>query len=419
MSHNIEDIIPPSRRQSYSERSRNVAEKTSEFLSEKRRESSNKQPPKRRFAYTPAVVAIGVIIISIGVLFYFSGAEVTIVPRTNTSPLSEQFTATASSTGALPFSFITIDKRAAQYISASTTKVADSVATGEITIYNKRSASLHLIIKTRFKTLSGLVFYLRKPVTIPAGHGIIPGSITASVYASEPGNMYNVKSTFFTVPGLAGTSIANEIYAKSKSSMAGGAGGTSLGVSNKKELQVRSVLRKALEQSLTKDIASKIPTGYTFLHGAATTTYKTLPNKIATSTKNKTLMIQEEATITAILFKSTSLAKNIASKSVSKYEGIAPVYIKNPQSLIFTTLGTFPTTKTRTFRFMLSGEVTIVWLVDKNSVASSIAGKSHKEAQAVVSALPSVKGSYLVLRPFWINTFPKDPSKINVTISKP
>lgn len=417
MSRNIEDIIPPSRRESFSSRSRDVAEKTSEFLSEKRREASRKQSPKKKFAYTPAIIALAVIAVSIGALFLFSGARVEIVPKSNTAPLSAKLTASASSTSTLPFSLITIDKRAVQYISATTTKTVSSVATGELTIYNTRSTSLQLIIKTRFKTLNGLVFYLRKPVTIPAGHGVVPGTVTVAVYASEPGSTYNIKPSFFSVPGLANTSLANKIYAKSKYSMKGGASGVIPIVSNAEKSQARTVLKKALAQSLLKGISSKVPSGYTFLPSAATTTYTTLQNVLATSTTHK-MGVQEEAKITAILFPSLSLAKNIASEVITTYDGVSPVYIQDPQRLTLTPLGTFPNTNTQSFRFMLSGQVTIVWSVNKAGIASAIAGKSHQEAQTIVSALPSVKKAYLVLHPFWLNTFPKDPSKINVTISQ-
>ncbi len=417
MSHNIEDIIPPSKRQSFSNRSRDVAEKTSEFLSEKRKEASREKLPKRKSAYTPAIIALVVIIVSIGTLLFFSGAKVEIVPNTNTAPLSTTLTATASSTGVLPFSLITIDKRATQYIPVLNTKTVTSVAQGTLTIYNTRHISQHLIIKTRFKTLKGIVFLLKKPVTIPAGHGIIPGSITVSVYASAPGNEYNIQPSFFTVPGLANTSLANKIYAKSKHTMKGGASGVVPIISSKKETQTRTALKNALAKSLFKSIALKVPTGYTFLPTAATTTYTRLPNVLATSTK--TVGIQESAKITAVLFPSLTLAKNVASKIFPTYTGVAPVFIRNPQKLTFAPVGTFPNANTQSFRFSLSGNVTIVWLVDKTRIAAAIAGKSHKEAQTILSAFPSVRKAYLVLRPFWLNTFPKDPSKIKIMVSQP
>lgn len=419
MPHNIEDIIPPSQRKSFSARSRNVAEKTGEFLSEKRRNVSHKQLRKKKSAYAPAIIAFGVIVISVGVLLFFSGAQVEIIPRTNTTPLSAKFTATASTTGILPFSLISIDKRAVQYVVASSTKANTSVATGEITIYNTRASSLRLVIKTRFKTLGGLVFYLRKPVIIPAKRGVVPGTITVAVYASEPGSKYNIKPSFFSVPGFARTSLANKIYAKSTRPITGGASGVIPVIPDREKSQVRETLQKALEKSLLKDVSSKVPAKYTLLSNAVSTTYTALPDVIATSTNSNKVGVQEEATITAVIFLSTSLAKNITSNLVPTYDGIAPVYIKNPQVLTLTPLSTFPNIKTKSFRFMLSGQVTIVWSVDKARIASAITGKTHEEAKTIIGALPSVKKAYLVLRPFWLNTFPKDPSKIDVTISQP
>lgn len=417
MSHNIEDIIPPSKRQSFRERPRDVAEKTSEFLSEKRKETSKNKSPKRKFAYTPAIIAIGVIIISVGALLFFSGAQVEIIPNAHSAQLSTTLTATASSTSVLPFSLITIDKRATQYVPVLNTKTVTSVAQGMLTIYNTLHISQHLIIKTRFKTLKGIVFLLKKPVTIPAGHGAVPGAINVSVYATAPGSEYNIQPSFFTVPGLANTSLANKIYAKSKSSMKGGASGVVPIISNKKEIQTRIALKKALVESLHKAIIPKVPSDYTFFSNAAATTYTELPNVLATSTKS--VGVQESAQITMVVFPSLALAKNIASEVFPTYSGVAPVFIQNSQKLIFTPLGTFPNAKTQLFRFSLSGNVTIVWLVDKTRIATAIAGKSHKEAQNILSAFPSIGKAYLVLRPFWLSTFPKDPSKIKITVSRP
>ncbi len=420
MAHNIEDIIPPSRRDSFSNRSRDVAGKMSEFLSEKKKETTHQnRPMKRRHAYTPAIIALGVIIISVGALLFFSGARVEIVPKTDTAPISLKLTAETSSTSTLPYSLITIDKRVVQYISASTTRTVKSIATGKLTIYNTLSTPLNFVVKTRFRTLSGLMFYLDKPIRIPGGHGVIPGTVTVSVSASKAGDIYNIKPSFFSIPGLANTSLANKVYAKSANSMTGGVSGVVPIISNKKKLQIQIALRGALERSLLKDISSKVPSGYTLLPGATTTTYTTLPNVLATSTASKKIGLQEDGVITAIIFPTLSLSRNVASKMITTYDGVAPVYIQNPQGLTLTPLGTFPNSKTQSFRFMLSGQATIVWSINKVSIAAAIAGKSHQEAQTIVGALPSVQKAYLVLHPFWVNVFPKDPSKINVTVSQP
>ncbi len=418
MPHNIEDIIPPSRRQSFSERSRDVAEKTSEFIIE-RKKNSLKNSSKTHFAYTPAVVALFVIIVAITALFVFSAARVEIIPKTNTATITTELTATASSTGTLPFSLIKIDKRAMQKIPYTGTKTVSSIAHGTITIYNTRSVAQPLIKRTRFETLNGIIFRIGDKVLVPAKHMNNPGSITVPVYADKAGSKYNIAPSFFTVPGLANTSLADTIYAKSGITMSGGVSGIVPIISSKIETQTRTMLKKALSQSLLKDISSKIPSGYTLLIGGTYTTYTDLPNSLAISTNTKLATVQEDGKITAVIFPSLALAKNVASKIIATYDGISPVFIQKPQELVMKSIDSLPNDATQAFRFSLSGPVTIVWSVNKTRIAAAVAGRSRDDAKTIISTFPSVQKAYIVLRPFWFTTFPKDPNRITVLVIQP
>ncbi len=417
MPHNIEDIIPPSRRQSFSERSRDVSEKTSEFIIE-RKKNLSKNLSKTRFAYTPAIVALFIIIVAIATLFFFSAARVEIIPKISTAIITTKLTATASSTGTLPFSLIKIDKRATQKIPYNSTKAISSIAHGTITIYNTRSVAQRLIKRTRFETLNGIIFRIKNEVLVPAKYRNNPGSITVPVYADKASSKYNIAPSFFTVPGLANTSLANAIYAKSEITMNGGTSGIMPIISNKLEKQTRITLKKVLSQSLLKGISSKIPSGYTLLPGGTYTIYTDLPNSLATSTNTKLATVQEDGKITAVIFPSLALAKNVASKIIATYDGIAPVFIQKPQDLVIKSIDSLPNDKTQMFRFSLSGPVTIVWSVNKTRIAAAVAGKSRDDAKMIIGTFPSVQKAYIVLRPFWFTTFPKDPSRIIVSVTQ-
>lgn len=89
-------------------------------------------------------------------------------------------------------------------------------AVGKVTLKNTSNAPQPLVATTRLLSEQGVLFRLKKAVTVPAN-----GEIVADVYADKPGKAGEIAPTRFTIPGLNQTR-QQEVYAESSDPMTGG-----------------------------------------------------------------------------------------------------------------------------------------------------------------------------------------------------
>lgn len=410
MNRTLNDIIPPSKR-----RSLEMDPASSGPPSMPPRPLSDRpgKPPRsprsgKGFPYGTALVALIVIAAGVGALFYFSGAKVVITPETNTSTIASDFSATAG-TGDLPFEVVTVQKTASQTVPAESTETANDPASGPIIISNTQPSPQTLIKNTRFQTPAGLIFRIHDSVTIPAG-----GSITATAYADAGGDTYNVGPTTFTVPGLKGSKAFTQVTAKSTQAMTGGFSGTRATVSQATRDAQNATNQNTLQAALAADIKTKTPEGYILIPGATFVSYTPQPDTAADGGK---VNVNEQGTMTAVVFPNVALAKAIAYKVVGTYSG-QDVLLSDVSGLKLTpSVPAAPVNGEQTFAFNLTGTAKLVWKVDTAKIAGAVAGKTREAAQVALSGFPEVNKAVLVLRPFWASTFPQDPTKITVTTS--
>ncbi len=408
MRRTLEDIIPPSRR-----REAATADRLQDTPLQK---SAPRRTSRNRFAYKPALVALVVIAVAIGILFLLSGSQIKIDPMTASAHLDGSFTANASTTSKFPFAVVSVEKLATQTVAGKSGSVVHTYAQGMMTVYNTQKRIQRLVTKTRFETKTGLVFRIHKSVSIPASHGIIPGILTVPVFADATGAQYNVGPSSFTLPGLAGTSLARKVYGRSSKPMTGGFSGTREQVSATVEATTRASLRSALSKDLASAIKTQIPEDYVLLIGAATTTFSDLPNK-TTTTANQAIM-SERGVLTAVIFPKTALAKAVAGAVSGAYSG-QPVSLLETKSITLIPANTLPNAQDKTFHFTLSGSTTVVWTVNPKRVATAVAGKTLNQARTIIKGFPEIKEGFITLRPFWKNTLPNDPSEISVIVTQP
>lgn len=373
------------------------------------------KPPRRRFRgggsfpIGTALIALVVVGVCAGALYAFAGAKVNVTPVMNAATIQSDLTATAGQ-GDLPFQTITVDKTATTNVPAESTLTASDPATGKLTITNQQTTSQALIKNTRFQSSNGLVFRIRDSISIPAG-----GSITATVYADEAGEKYNIPATTFTIPGLKGSKSYDQVTAKSTGPMSGGFSGTRPSVSQATKDKQYADIQAKLVTDLGKELIAKLPDGYILVPGASFTTYTPGSD---TAGASGTVTLSETGSITAIVFPADALARAIAFKAVGTYGG-QPVTIKDVQGLTLKPLLPAVAPDAQTFDFNLTGSTTVIWKVDAAKIAASVAGKTREASQISLTSLPEVDKATLVLRPFWSMHFPGDPAKIKVTIASP
>jgi hypothetical protein len=364
-----------------------------------------------RFSYTTLGIVVLVIVLSVVALFYFSTAKVEITPSSVSAEVQSSFTANKN-TGDLPFEIVTAQKIASKSVESSGTKTVKSSASGTIVIYNTQAKSQRLIANTRFATASGLIFRIHSAVTVPGGSSSNPGTVNAMVYADKEGSSYNTGPTSFTVPGLAGTPQANQVYARSTSSMTGGSSGNESVVDSVLEEQTRRALDSALYTDLLMSIKGQVPSGYLLLPGSATTTYEKV---VSVSSGGGTVDIKEQGTITAVVFPNAALAKKIASSIAGlNYQG-EPIALSGVDGLLLASVSV-PDSSMSSFPFTVAGTANLVYTVDPSRITAAIAGKDRSDAKTALDNYPEIKKAVIILRPLWRQTFPQDPSSIKVVI---
>ncbi|MFZ2500631.1 MAG: hypothetical protein WAW90_01430 [Minisyncoccia bacterium] len=401
----IDDIIPPSRRREAETFTTNSVTDTLPVLS----------GSPHKFPYKTLIATLLVIGASLGALYYFSSAKVSITPNTVSAAVQSSFVATKS-TGNLPYEIITAQKTASQSVKSSGSKMVNSSASGSITVYNTQSKPQKLITNTRFATTAGLIFRIHEAITIPAGSTAKPGSVTTKVYADKTGDSYNVGPTSFTVPGFAGTPQANEVYARSTVAMVGGAAGEVPVIDTSTEQQARNALTGTLSSELQASLQDQIPSGYILLPGAATTTYEEVAPSASATTG--IVDVKEMGTITAIIFPNVALAKAIATSVAGlNYQG-EMLSLLPASNLHLSSIG-LPEANASSFSFTLAGTASLVYTVDPTRIAAAVAGKTRSAAEVALTNYPEVKRAIIILRPFWKQTFPEDPTSIGIVVANP
>ena len=367
--------------------------------------------PRRRIPFVTILIALVVVILSVLALFAFSGARVEIEPSTATAFVSGEFTATASS-GDVPFEVIAVEKVGTKSVAAESTETVTVPAQGTITVYNEQSSSQKLIKNTRFETPEGLIFRIRESITIPAAKSSTPGTVSATVYADEAGERYNIGPSSFTLPGLKNGAQYKLVYAKSTGTMSGGFSGTRGAIGKTTENAEHAALEVALGPELDTTLAAQIPEGYVLLPGASFISYERQPDAAGLS---GFVDIRGKASASAVIFPEAALAKAIAYRIVGAYNG-EPVTLGRTTGMTLVPKETAAPVGAPEFSFSLAGETEIVWGVDGAKIRAAVAGKTRDSAQVVLSGFPEVSRALLVLRPFWESTFPEDPADITVEV---
>ncbi|MGD0328200.1 MAG: hypothetical protein ABSB00_00600 [Minisyncoccia bacterium] len=402
--YTLDDIIPPSRRKD--------GPGTPPPLNNNNNRPTVQKPPHQfRFPYITLGVIVFIIVVSLGALFYFSSAKIEITPSTVSATVQSSFTANQNN-GNLPFKIIATQKTASQSVTSSGTKTVNSSASGTITIYNTQNQSQRLITNTRFATSAGLVFRIHSAVTVPGGTASKPGSITAKVFADQAGDSYNVASTSFIIPGFAGMPQANKVYARSSTAMTGGSSGSVPIVDSATEAKTVSALIAALGSDLSLSIQTQIPSGYVLVPGAATTTYQELTPTPSLTTGM--VDVKEQGTMTAVVFPNAALAKAIASSVTGLNYHEEPLTLTSANGLLLAASGGVPDSSASTFSFTIAGTASLVYTVDPVHIAAAVAGETRSAAEVTLTNYPEVKRAVIILRPFWRQTFPQDPSAISV-----
>jgi hypothetical protein len=362
------------------------------------------------------IVIIVIIAILIPVSYIFSGATISVTPKIVQTTISSSFTAYPSGgTGDIQYDILSLNQELAEEADATGEEEILKKSSGEIVIYNNYDTSPQRLIKnTRFESREGLIYQIQNSVVVPGGteeNGgtLKPGSVEVTVFAGEAGEQYNIGLTNFTVPGFEDDAPRFKgFYAESKTEMVGGFSGTVPTVDEDEEESIREELRDQLRTALLSEANGSMHEEFILNEDNISFTFDSLPNEAISGDR---VLIKEKGTIRGAMIKKSSLARMVASNTIADYDG-AEVFFKNPNdfNIDFMEDGVVG----ENIEIDVSGQGNIVWMFDANQLVEDLKSKSKRSVGTVLTGYPGIEKVEVVIRPFWLGTFPKKAEKIKV-----
>lgn len=350
--------------------------------------------------------------------FLFAGAELTVTQRSQELVVSGSFTAlNGSGSGDLSFEVMTEDLTESRSVPATGKEFVEEKAQGKIIIFNDySSADQRLIRNTRFETPEGLIYRIDESVVVPGqtildGGETSPGSMEVTIFADEAGDTYNSGLTDFTIPGFKGAPQFEHFYAQSKTAMAGGFIGEKLIVEESVLAATRTELQTSLKDQLLNQVTAKIPEGFLLFEDGIFIEFTSIP---ATDQEGQALL-SEKATLYGVLFKETDLARHLAAKVLTGFDG-GPVRFLNASELTLTVTDKESARpwETNEFSFDMNGSGLLLWTFDENKLIQNLTGRNKEAIHTILSGYPSIDKAEAVIRPFWRTTFPNNSDQITI-----
>lgn len=376
-------------------------------------------PARRRSALTYLKLFLALVLV-IGIVSFatvaFSKVSVELYPKKYTVPISLQIplkkTPAASE---VPFTTISTDLERGVTVPATGEKKVANRATGTIVVYNTTASEQRLVINTRFETAQGLIYRLTQSVVVPGATTksgkTTPGSVEGRVQADDTGEKYNIGLTDFTIPGFKGTDKFTAFYGRSKTPMTGGFVGTVKVVDDTLAASKRAELKVTLEKEARESLLLKVPKDYYYFPALSTATFSDLPD---TSTSKDTSTLRQKITVTGAIIPKKTFAAFLATKSIQKFDG-SDIELTSGDKLQVTTTNAADI-NTESFSISVKGNGLFTAVIDVSKVPELLAGTSKKSFTTALESLKGLEKAEANIRPLWRVSFPKDPSKIKVTV---
>lgn len=374
--------------------------------------------PKKGWRWLWLLVVAAVVLLGFAIGSFFSGAKLSITPKSVKIPVDLELKAVGSAqTGNLHFKVLALEKTGQTTAKAQGEKLVQERASGTIIVYNNFSTSPQRLIRnTRFQTPEGLIYRISDPIVIPGrttkNGATVPGSIETLVVADTAGADYNIGLSDFTLPALKGdTARYQGFYARSKTPMTGGSSGMVKQVTAEDLAASQRIIENQLESDLALQAKSSTPKEQVFFPRAYQISFTPLANQ---AEGEDSVVISENAKLSALLFDREELAAVLAKEVLDNYDG-APVMIPNLENLIFD-LRSSAISKTLDnsgqITFNLKGTATFVWQYDENKLKTELSGKLKSDLAQILMNYPAIEKAEVTVRPFWKNHFPDDVGEI-------
>ncbi|MDB5224618.1 MAG: hypothetical protein JWO43_240 [Candidatus Adlerbacteria bacterium] len=399
-----------------------MSERPAENFDTPRRPAS-RTPRRRIWVWLGGIIilaALGVILLS----SMFDSATVSVHPHaatvTATGPITASPSGTAGAT--LTYQTMSVNRTASSSVTASGSSQVTKTASGQVTVYNTYStAPQQLITNTRFAAPDGKIYRIHSAITVPgttkaADGSVKPGTVTATIYADQPGEAGNrTDATQFTIPGFQGDPRYTKFYAQSTAPIAGGFVGTQPTVAPADLATAQNTMKQALSSQVNAAITSSVPDGFIVIPGTVSVSYGEV---VQTASGDSAALLTQTATGNAAMVRSSDLAQALAVQAVADYKQ-EPIAFADPSTVALTSNVASSSASVGPLSITISGSPALVWQFDTDAIKQALIGKPKSSFEGIIGAFkPSVEAAEATLRPFWKSSFPSDPNKITVEMAK-
>jgi hypothetical protein len=352
--------------------------------------------------------------------YVFTGAKITINPKIK-NIVSSNINLSAIKDGTpdnLSFESIYIPGEESKIVQGGTVKDVVVKATGKVIIYNAfNSATQPLAVDTRLEGSNGKIYKIQTKLTIPGMSGNTPGSVEATIYATDAGIDSNSGPLDFKIFGFKGTNKYDTFYARSEGDITGGFVGKSSELSDTDKAKVVSDIETSLKGKLFQKATDQIPSGFILWQDAAFLDNSS--ENVSFTPKDNMVLVDVKSTLIGFLFEESKLTEKIVGQILPN-EDASNLYIPNIRSLTFAFANNVnPGVNATSVDFSLGGSPEVVWKVDQEKLVSDLLGQPKKNFDQILSNYPNIDSAQLSVRPFWKTSFPDKVKDIQLIVNYP
>lgn len=336
-------------------------------------------------------------------------AEITIVTRADSVDVNfpveiRGATTDAPVKGSATSTIITFEKTFQPNGLKKTTTSGSSV--GMATLFNDSATAQPLVATTRLLSPTGILYRLKKGVTVP-----VKGKISAEIYPDKSDESSTINApTDFNIPGLA-AARQKEVYAKSEQSLSGV---REVGVISDTDLkQATDAFVEALKEKATEMATSQFTGQKAFGFVSQYTTDS--DKKIGTEADSFSL--KGKATIVMVSYKPEDLNQYAGTMLSKKIVGSSDV-LQSTNGEPVVSFDSYDMTKnSATLKVSYTGTVNL----DPNSrqlQKSVFFGKNEDEVRRYVMSLDHVQSVGMNFKPLWNHTVPQVADHVTVMVKQ-
>lgn len=304
-----------------------------------------------------------------------------------------------------------VKKSASADFTATGTKDTGTKATGTVTLTNGNDSNTKSVpAGTVMTAASGQRFVSTSGATVPgasvSGGSIVPGKAQVNVEASDIGTEYNVAAQGYAVSGY-------DSLSASGSDMKGGDKKTITIVAQEDVDKAKAGLAQQDGDAVKSDLKKQFNKSYLIIDesfGSSQGSPSVSPAVGQEATKAK-VTVETTYSMVGLARSDVDQLLNSALKSALDAKPDQSIYDNGSGKIGFANFQKFDT---GTYSARLSTTGYIGAKIDTANLAKQLAGKRQGEIQAIVDEIPNVDNVNIKFSPFWVNSAPGDPKKIDI-----